>query len=71
MSEPQRGHYQFHPDTLLEAAERSQKARIMEADLYEARQRLANAERRLRDLGYERCTAPACNCSSYHRVKSE
>ncbi len=38
-----------------------------EADLYEQRQWLNNAERILRDLGYDRCTAAACNCSSYHR----
>lgn len=39
----------------------------LEADLYERGQWLKNAERILRELGYERCTAAACNCSSYHR----
>lgn len=42
----------------------------LEADIYERQQWLNNAERILRDLGYERCTAGACNCSSYHRRES-
>ena len=42
----------------------------LEADLYERRQSLNNAERILSGLGYERCTAAACNCSSYHRRES-
>lgn len=40
----------------------------LEADLYERTLRLNRAERILRELGYERCTAAACNCSSYHRI---
>lgn len=36
-------------------------------DLYEAKQRLLNAERILERLGYRRCDIPACNCNSYHK----
>jgi hypothetical protein len=33
---------------------------------YEMAERLDNAERRLRQLGYERCSSIACNCKGYH-----
>lgn len=50
-----------------EDPEAVQTIRRLEADFYERLRWLNNAERILRDLGYERCTAAACNCSSYHR----
>ena len=33
---------------------------------YEMAERLDNAERRLRQLGYVRCDMIACNCKGYH-----
>lgn len=60
----------------LEKAERLvfdavQSISKLDADLYERQQWLNNAERILRDLGYERCTAAACNCSSYHKTTKD
>lgn len=42
--------------------------RKVDADLYESNQWLRNAERILHREGWERCTSPACNCSSYHKM---
>lgn len=33
---------------------------------YDLTERLRNAEWRLRQLGYERCSSIACNCKGYH-----
>jgi hypothetical protein len=33
---------------------------------YELTERLNNAEWKLRQLGYRRCTSVACNCKGYH-----
>jgi hypothetical protein len=38
----------------------------VQADLYEAEQRLRKAEDILDRLGYRRCDIPACNCGGYH-----
>lgn len=39
---------------------------IMDCERYDLKERLGNAERRLRQLGYERCSSIACNCKGYH-----
>ena len=46
---------------------RMSEADQREAELYELKGRLVNAERKLEYLGYRHCDIAACNCNSYHR----
>lgn len=38
----------------------------VQIEMYELKERLSNAEWKLRQLGYERCSSIACNCKGYH-----
>lgn len=63
MSEPPCNQRTVAPE---DAAWMASRLREQGCEIYDLRERLENAERRLRQLGYVRCDMIACNCKGYH-----
>lgn len=57
----------FKQEIFMRKCDFKQRVHELEAEVYELKDRIVKADRRLESLGYRHCDIAACNCNGYHK----